>query len=62
MVPLIWPALTGDKEAVGIDSRAASQMDGLADDYECWSGELPDALHNDKTAMYVPGLWDSRAA
>ena len=34
-------------------------MDGLTDDYECWSGELPETLLKDETAMYVPGLCDS---
>ena len=38
-------------------------MDGLTDDYEhwhkdyeCWHGELPEALHKGKTALYVLDL------
>lgn len=42
-----------------MDSQAAYVMDGLTDDYECWSGEPPETLHNDKATMYVLGLRDS---
>ena len=46
---------------MGIEFKAARLVDGLADDYECWYGEYPEALHQDKIVMYVRcHLWDGR--
>ena len=45
---------------MGIDSDAARLVDGLTDDYEIWHGELPKALHKDKSVLYVPGLRKSK--
>ena len=37
------------------DSQPAYLQDGPVDDYEVWHDELPEALHEDKAALYVPG-------
>ena len=52
-----FPTLTRREDTVGVESQAACLMDGLADDYEYWHGEHPEALHKGKTVMYVLGLW-----
>ena len=38
-----------------MDFQAACVMDGLTDDYESWSGELPETVHNGKATTYVLG-------
>ena len=49
------------EEIAGIDSQSARIVDGLADDYECWRGELPEALRRGEAVLYVPDLWNPRA-
>ena len=44
------------EEVAKIDSQPAYLADGLADDYEYWDGELPEALRNDKAALCVTYL------
>jgi hypothetical protein len=41
------------EETVGIDSQAACLADGPIDDYDSWSGELPEELRKDKPMLYV---------
>ena len=42
------------EETARIDCQPPRLADGLTDDYEYWHGELPEALHMDKTALYAP--------
>jgi hypothetical protein len=53
-------ALTCDKETVELDSNAAPLVDGLTDDYELGSGDIPGTQHKDDSFLYVLVLWDSR--
>lgn len=41
------------EEIAETDSQPACLADGLADDYEYWDGELPEALRKDKAALCV---------
>lgn len=41
-------------EAVGADCQAMCLVDGLVDDYESWSGDIPKEY---KTVLYVHDLW-----
>jgi len=46
------------EETVGIDSQPAHPVEGPTDDYECWRGELPEALRGGEEVLYVSGLWN----
>lgn len=41
---------------MGVDSQAACLVDGPADDYESWDGELAKGFLGDETVLYVDDL------
>ena len=48
------------EETAEMGSQPPCLLDGLTDDYEYWDEELPGALRNDNTTLYVPDLRNLR--